>query len=98
MLRALAFLGTALAVWLAAIATGHAETIGWRIEARACRGTVCRTLPASARSIGVKYVCTTHAAALARAAELVGARELRLPAGPWRVTVECVAIEGMPRA
>ncbi|KQO94640.1 hypothetical protein [Methylobacterium sp. Leaf91] len=67
----------------------HAETIGYRIEAEACRGAVCRPLTASSRIWGGLYACQGRAANIAR---------FGLPGDPREIRARCTAIAGMPSA
>lgn len=43
------YLAVSLLMWMLAVSTGHAETTGYRIEVRACRGAACELLPVSKR-------------------------------------------------
>ncbi|GJE74513.1 hypothetical protein [Methylorubrum suomiense] len=77
-----------------------AEVLGFRVEARACRGEVCRPLLGSGRMIGGRYACDGRAARLQDLAAVLPPAALGLPVGrlPWRVTARCVGVEGMARA
>ncbi|MCC0807522.1 hypothetical protein FPV16_15000 [Methylobacterium sp. W2] len=66
-----------------------AETIGYRIEAEACRGTVCHPLTASPRVWGGLYTCQGRAANIER---------FGLPSDPLVIRARCTAIYGMPSA
>lgn len=89
-----------LAVLLAAPRPALADVLGFRIEARACRGEVCRDLPRSSRVIGGRFACQDRAARLQDLAASMPPAALGLPAGrvPWRVTARCVDVAGMAGA
>ena len=80
----------AIVLWVHLLVTpATAETIGYRIEADACRGAVCRPLGASPRIWGGRYACEGRAANLAR---------FGLPGDPRVIRARCTAIDGMPSA
>lgn len=81
----------ATAILLGAVATGRAETIGWRIEVQACR-KVCRVMLGRAHAEG-QYTCQMRAARIAEFAEFAKL----VPAGS-RVSARCLPVEGMPGA
>lgn len=89
-----------LGVLLAAPRPAIADVLGFRIEARACRGEVCRDLPRSSRVIGGRFACQDRAARLQDLATSMPPAALGLPVGrvPWRVTARCIDVAGMAGA
>lgn len=81
----------AAAILLGAMAAGHAETIGWRIEVQACT-KACRVMLGRERAES-KYTCMTRATHIAEFADLTKL----LPAGA-RITARCLPVDGMPSA
>ncbi|POR42558.1 hypothetical protein [Methylobacterium sp. V23] len=69
--------------------SADAETIGYRVEAQACAGTVCRQLAPSPRTWAGLYACQTRAANLER---------FGLPGDARAIRARCAAVVGMPRA
>lgn len=92
------FLVVPLAMLLSGIATGRADTIGWQIEARACLGATCRTLPASPSLWRGRYACAGRAAHLEAVAAGLPPALFGLPPGPWRITARCLDVDGIPSA
>ncbi len=83
------YLATSLLLWMLAVATGHAETVGYRIEVRACRGADCRLLPVSGRRWLGRFACEGHASTIAQFGEAPRGRTL---------SARCVAVDGMAGA
>lgn len=88
----------AVLMWLAAIATGQATVIGFRIDGRACHGSVCRDLPGSPKLWHGRYACQGRAADLQRLAADMPPAAFGLPQGKWTITARCVDVEGIPSA
>lgn len=80
------YLAVSLLLWMLAVATGHAETVGYRIEVRACRGSACRLLPVSGRRWIGRFACEGHASTIEQFGEAPRGRTL---------SARCVAVDGM---
>ncbi|MBA9063120.1 hypothetical protein GGQ91_002508 [Methylobacterium fujisawaense] len=83
------YLAVSLLMWMLAVATGHAETVGFRIEVRACRGADCRLLPVSGRRWLGRFACEGHASTIEQFGEAPRGRTL---------SARCVAVDGMAGA
>jgi len=79
------------------VGQAHADTIGFRIEVRACRADACQLLPMSSRRWAGAYACQSRAALMERFADALPA--LRgLPPGARTVRVRCVPVVGLAGA
>ncbi|MDP4005077.1 hypothetical protein [Methylobacterium sp. NEAU K] len=67
----------------------HAETVGYRIEVRACRGADCRLLPVSKRRWVGQFACQGHAGLIERFGDAPRGRTL---------SARCVAVVGLAGA
>ena len=66
-----------------------AETIGYRVEAQACAGTVCRPLAPSPPTRSGLYASQTRAVNLER---------FGLPGDARAIRARCTPVAGLPRA
>lgn len=64
----------------------HAETVGYRIEVRSCRGADCKLLPVSKRRWAGQFACQGRASMIERFGDAPRGRTL---------SARCVAVDGM---
>jgi hypothetical protein len=83
------YLAVSLLMWMLAVSTGHAETVAYRIEVRACRGASCELLPVSKRRWLGQFACQGRASEIERFGDAPRGRTL---------SARCVALDGMAGA
>jgi len=88
----------AIVLWVHLFAgQARADTIGFRIEVRACLADACHLLPVSSRRWAGAYACQTRAALMEQFADTLPPPR-GLPPGVRTVRVRCVPVVGLAGA
>jgi hypothetical protein len=82
------------------LTSARAETIGYRLEVRACLNDECQPLPTSPATNPWNglYACQSRAATLEQLAEGQPLKWAGLPSGKWTIRAHCAPIVGLASA
>ena len=86
------------AAWLGAITAADAETVGYRVQLRACQGEACRNVEDPEAVWSGQFACDRRATLIEQRAAVMMDAPFGLPTVRWTVKATCVPVEGMPGA